>query len=377
MNIHKILLTFLSVGIISTITMFGCSQPVSNNQNENMNEFIKNVEKIEEDIKPDIKKQNGESDISTAEKIEIDLETVKPNETGRIMVLMFHNFVESFNPTKYDDGTYTTTFEAFEKNLFMLYEKDYRLISMEDYLNNNISVEAGKIPMIFTFDDGTTGQFNLVEKDGELIANPNSAVGIMEKFNQKYPDFGLRGVFYLNLGNGFFGNGGSEKERLEYLIKKGFEIGNHTYTHINLASAKSIAKIQEEVGKNQKVMGEIIPGYELKTLSLPYGAHSKDFESYVIKGSYEGVNYNNMALMEVGAEPAKSPVVKGFNPVSTYRIRATGMKNEPFESNWYADNTSRSSQYVSDGDKDKITVPKEKEELINMEAMKGKELIIY
>jgi len=53
---------------------------------------------------------------------------------------------------------------------------------MSDYLNNNISVPAGCIPIIFTFDDGTSGQFNLVEENGTLKVNKKSAVGIMEEF---------------------------------------------------------------------------------------------------------------------------------------------------------------------------------------------------
>ena len=85
----------------------------------------------------------------------INFEEVKPNEAGKIMIVMFHNFVETFTPTTYDNGEYTTTFEEFEKLLHELYEMDYRLISMNDYLNNNISVPAGCIPMVFTFDDGT------------------------------------------------------------------------------------------------------------------------------------------------------------------------------------------------------------------------------
>jgi hypothetical protein len=134
----------------------------------------------------------------------IDVQSVKPNESGKIMVVMFHNFVESFTPTKYDDGQYTTTFSEFEKLLQELYDKDYRLISMTDYLNNNIDVPAGCIPMIFTFDDGTSGQFNLVNENGTLKANKKSAVGVMEEFHERHPDFGLEGTFYVNLGNGTF-----------------------------------------------------------------------------------------------------------------------------------------------------------------------------
>jgi len=135
-------------------------------------------------------------------------------------------FVESFTPKSYDKGEYTTTFSEFEKLLQDLYDRGYRLISMSDYLNNNISVPAGCIPIIFTFDDGTSGQFNLVEENGTLKVNKKSAVGIMEEFYEKHPDFGLKGTFYVNLGNSTFEGAGTLQQRLQYLVDKGFEIGN-------------------------------------------------------------------------------------------------------------------------------------------------------
>ncbi|WP_265444108.1 polysaccharide deacetylase family protein [Acetivibrio straminisolvens] len=307
----------------------------------------------------------------------IDVQSVKPNEAGKIMVVMFHNFVESFTPTSYDNGEYTTTFSEFEKLLQSLYDNGYRLISMSDYLNNNISVPAGCIPMIFTFDDGTAGQFNLVEENGTLKANKKSAVGIMEEFYKKHPDFGLKGTFYVNLGNSTFEGKGTLQERLKYLVDKGFEIGNHTYTHINLKNTTSAEKIQEEIGKNQKTIAELIPGYKMTTFSLPYGLPSKDLQNYVIKGVYDGVEYEHAAIMEVGWDPAHSPVSKDFNPLSTHRVRASGINPVECDLAWWIKNLSRGEQYVSDGNPDTITVPAGKEDKIDKDKLKDKELIVY
>ncbi|HEX2925488.1 MAG TPA: hypothetical protein VHP38_04415, partial [Ruminiclostridium sp.] len=55
---------------------------------------------------------------------EIDYSKVKPNEAGQIMVVMFHNFVETYPKGKND---YTTTFSEFDKLLNDLYQKKYRL----------------------------------------------------------------------------------------------------------------------------------------------------------------------------------------------------------------------------------------------------------
>jgi len=96
---------------------------------------------------------------------------------------------------------------------------------MSDYLNNNISVPAGCIPIIFTFDDGTSGQFNLVEENGTLKVNKKSAVGIMEEFYEKHPDFGLKGTFYVNLGNSTFEGAGTLQQRLNIWLTKDLKLG--------------------------------------------------------------------------------------------------------------------------------------------------------
>jgi len=304
----------------------------------------------------------------------IDLTEVKPNEAGKIMVVMFHNFVEAY---KSGDKHYTTTFGEFEKLLQNLYDKGYRLISMSDYLNNNISVPAGCIPMIFTFDDGTAGQFNLVEENGSLVVNKQSAVGIMEEFNKTHPDFGLKGTFYVNLGLGTFQGKGTVAERLKYLIDRGFEIGNHTFTHVNLSKITGADKIQQEIGGNQKKMYELIPGYKMITFSLPFGLPSKELQQYVTKGEYEGVEYEHLAIMEVGWDPALSPVSKKFNPLSTHRVRASGIVPVDADLAWWLQKLSRGEQYVSDGNPDTITVPGAKEDVVDKDRLNGRQLVVY
>lgn len=287
---------------------------------------------------------------------------------------MFHNFVEEY---KKGDKLYTTTFDAFEKLLDTLYTSGYRLISMNDYLKGNIDTPAGCIPMVFTFDDGTAGQFNLIDEGGTLKANPRSAVGIMEKFYETHPDFGTKGTFYVNLGNQTFNGAGTVAQRLEYLKNKGFEIGNHTYTHINLKETKTAEKIQQEIGGNQKKMYELIPDYTFTTFSLPYGAPSKDLTQYVIKGELEGTKYENLGIMEVGWDPNPSPFSVKFNPLSIHRVRSSGI--EPVEADlaWWLDNQKRSNQYVSDGNPDTVAVPEANAEFVDKERLGSRTLVTY
>ncbi len=330
------------------IIFFGCNRISSNNEidsNNTKNTTLGKINKTKDanTLKVDgnnIVKSNNE-DINKKQDI-IRLQDTKPNEAGKIMIVMFHNFVNEFTPTHSDNGEYTTTFGEFSKLISILYDKGYRLISLDNYLNNNISIKAGLMPIILTFDDGTSGQFNLIEERGSLVANAQSAVGILEEFNKKHPDFDLKGVFYVNLKLKTFDGKGTIKERLKYLINEGFEIGNHTMNHTDLSSLKSIDSIETEVGGNQKLMFDFVPRYDMKSLALPFGIHSKNFETYIEKGIYNGISYKNLAIMEVGWDPTFSPVNKKFNPLTTHRIRATGYKEVSTDLNWWLKNLSKS-----------------------------------
>jgi hypothetical protein len=246
-------------------------------------------------------------------------------------------------------------------------------------LNNYIDVPAGCIPMVFTFYYGTVGEFSLIEKEGTFVVNPRSAVGIMEAFNKKHPDFGLKGTFFVNLGvKTTFKGAGTISERLKYLIDKGFEIGNHTKTHVSLPSVKTVQKMLEEVGGNQKLMNEYVQGYAFNSFSLPFGSASKNLKEYVIQGNYEGTEYKHSAIMLVGANPAPSPVSIKFDPLAIPRVRATGITKVECDLAWWLDALSKgNSQYVSDGDVNTVCVPQQKKQNVDMAKLNGKQLVTY
>lgn len=157
---------------------------------------------------------------------------------------------------------------------------------------------------------------------GELIANPESAVGIMEKFNLEYPDFGLNGTFFIN-STSFFVGEGTSSERLNYLIDKGFEIGNHTSTHINFSQA-SIDTIQKEVGTVANLVNKLTNGYNVSALALPYGISSKEYKSYIAKGKYDEKEYENKIILLVGSTPVYSANNEKTNLLALPRVRARG-----------------------------------------------------
>jgi len=308
----------------------------------------------------------------------VDYSVVQPNEAGEIPIVMFHNFVEDLSSTT--DNLYTTSFSAFEELLETLYNEGYRLISMRDFIDHNIDVPAGTKPMVFSFDDGTSGQFNLIEENGKLVVNPKSAVGIMIKFNEKHPDFGLKGIFYLNMDkeNKTFEGAGTIKERLEIILSYGFEVGNHTWGHFDFTTSESRQQINERIGKNEKRLNEIMGGLKFYSLALPFGSRPpENMRDALVTGAFEGVEYNNETIMAVGAQPSKPSIHVDYNPVYVGRIRAQGKIQENYDLTFWLPKMTRDRVYISDGDPDTVVVPEGVESKIDMSKLNGKKLITY
>lgn len=292
----------------------------------------------------------------TTDLTDVDLSNLRVNEAGDLPIVMWHQFSEADSPN-YSTGTrqYMNSFDYLYDLCERLYNAGFRLVSMEDYLNNNITIPAGTKPIIFTFDDGVSSQFSLIEVNGKLELNPKCAVYVMQKFAEKYPDFGFTGIIYVNLGQGVFDGAGTVAQRLNYLIDLGWEIGNHTYNHTSLKNL-SADQIKYQLGKNQEAMESYVPGYKLKSLALPYGEYDSAMAEVILSGTYNGVSYENKAVFLVGAEPAHMTTSvnhKSFVP----RIRSTGYYEERMDFEWWLANQPESYWTVSDGDPNTITCP--------------------
>lgn len=320
-TVKRIMFTILTLFILCAImTLVGCKSGESliGNKTEFSGD-TKSGEILENDyISGEVKNADEASSGDDFLNVENDInESYEYNESGKIIIAMYHKFADV------ESDEWTRSYENFYGDLKYLYEHNYRTISLNDYLNNNIKVPVGCTPIILTFDDGLKSQFNLIkDESGELIVNPKSAVGIMEKFYSEYPDFGLNGTFFVN-GTGFFQGAGTNSERLNYLIEKGFEIGNHTNTHVNFSKA-SLTTIEKEVGSVASLVRKLTNGYEITALALPYGISSKDYKANIAKGEYSGESYENKVILLVGAEPAKSPNSESLNLLSLPRVRARG-----------------------------------------------------
>ncbi len=308
--------------------------------------------------------------------VEVDYAELEVNELGQIMVLMYHQIADT-------EAEWVRTPDNFRKDLKNLYDAGYRLVSMNDVLDGNIDIPAGTSPVVLTFDDGTEGQFRYLpkdaaDKDGELIIDPDSAVGILEEFYSEYPDFGLAATFYIFYVATPFGQSSYVAQKLEYLVDRGFEIGNHSYSH-PFPGLRSLAPeaARKELAYHVKHTQQYLPGYQVRSLALPYGSHPDDM-SYIIQGSYEGVSYHNEGILLVGSNPAPSPFNKSFKPAAIPRIRASEMLVEGVGMyDWMQNLKGNSNRYVSGGDPNTVVIPERLQDQVNEEALQGKELVTY
>ena len=296
----------------------------------------------------------------------IDYKELKVNELGNVPIMMYHG-IHNVDYNKYIGGNvdidgYQRTSEAFRKDLEFYYKSGYRMIRLNDYVNGVIDVEAGCSPLILTFDDGLSNNIKVtgLDENGEIIIDPNSAVGILEEFKKKYPDFNVTATFFVN--GGLFNQKEYNEKILNWLVNHGYDIGNHTYNHVDFTSVNS-EKSVKEVGSLYNLLDKYIPGKYVNIIALPFGSpYSKTHEnfSHIMSGTYEGKTYNTIAALRVGWEAEYSPFNKSFDSSFLKRIRAYDNNGTEFdiEMNF---KILENNRYISDGDKNTITIPKDKE----------------
>ena len=352
--------------IIILLLLVGCSS--------------KNVTKNE-----DVKKEVEEQEEIKEEKVVLTDEDYRNNgvnELGEVPIMMYHGIHNKTNSeTNYTGGNvdkdgYQRTVEAFRNDLNFYYENGYRMIRLDDFVDGKVDVELGKSPLILTFDDGLENNIIVTGLDskGEIIIDPNSAVGVLEEYKKKYPDFNVTATFFVN--GGIFNQPEYNEKILKWLVSHGYDVGNHTYSHVNFSSATALES-EEEVGSIYKILDEIIPGKYVNIIALPFGSpYNLEHPNmpHIFDAMYEGKTYKTKSALRVGWKAESSPYDSDFNPKFLKRIRAYDNNGVEFdiEMNFKLLETTR---YISDGDVDKIVIPKNLESYITEKY--GLELITY
>ncbi|MBI3968067.1 MAG: polysaccharide deacetylase family protein [Chloroflexi bacterium] len=279
-----------------------------------------------------------------------DLAQIKPNEVGDIIVLEYHHIGD-------EELRWTRHHDNFRKDLQLLYDRGYRIIGVHDYLDNQIKVPAGKRTIMMTFDDSNESQFRYLKRnDGTLQIDPDCAVGILEEFYKKHPDFG-RGVGFSVLPkadppNRFFNQPEYTAQKVKFLIDNGYELLNHTWYHVTLGDV-SDKVVVEQVANGVKGIQEFAPGYKVRVLTLPLGSHPKNL-SVALRGTFEGVEYHHEAVLDVSGGNAVAPDHRALELTKIPRIQAIQSELDRYLA--YYERIPQ-EYYVSDGNPDTVTFP--------------------
>jgi hypothetical protein len=257
------------------------------------------------------------------------------NLAGRIPVLEYHVIGGDKNTL------YTRTAASYRNDLETAYKLGYRPITVAQMLDKDFrDVPAGMAPVVVVFDDASDSQFRYIEKDGKLVVDPTSAVGIWEDFAKSHPGWKNRAVFCMLNGGGaghnFFGDNpkynGQKKEwrlqKVKYLADQGHELCSHTLWHAKLSQYPDNV-VQEQIARNAMGIDSAVPGYRIRTIALPYGLWPKN-RPLAWQGSWtdpktgKSHSYKFDAVLEVAGGPARSPYDPQFNAKSINRIQAVG-----------------------------------------------------
>jgi peptidoglycan/xylan/chitin deacetylase (PgdA/CDA1 family) len=276
-------------------------------------------------------------------------EAVQANELGDVPVLMYHQIRED------GGGAYDLTPAEFRAELERLWREGYRPVKAIDLVTGELDVPAGKSPVVLTFDDSTKEQLAL---DGAGRVNPETAIGIMLEFARTHPGFELAGTFYPNREP--FAGVREGPRLLTWLAEHGFELGNHTKDHIPLNQMSS-EEARRQLVLGREVITKAVPEARVRTLAVPLGAWPTP-RSIAWRGSWGGRGYAHDGVLLVGAEPAKSPFTRAFDPHAIPRIRTTprGASDPDYGSSWWLDRLRRGAgrRFVSDGDPSTIAFPR-------------------
>ena len=278
------------------------------------------------------------------------------NELGKIPIMMYHGIKNLKNSeTKYTGGNvdkdgYTRTAEAFRGDLDFYYKNGYRMIKLSDYINGNIDVEYGYSPIILTFDDGNDNNIKVtgLDSNGNIIIDKNSAVGILEEYKKKYPDYKVTAIFFVT--DALFNQPMYNEKILKWLVDNGYEVGNHTKGHNDLRDT-STSKTQEVIGYMYDKLENILGDKYSKILALPFGSpyvKSHANYQYIISGEFDGKKYETLGALRVGWEPEVSPFNKDFDATFLKRCRAYDNNGVDFDIEMVFRMLNK-SRYVSDG----------------------------
>lgn len=263
-----------------------------------------------------------------------------PNEMGKIAVITYHQIgnIDTFLVRKRS---------RFKEDLRLLKKEGFYPVKVSDFMRGIFPVPRGLKPVIISFDDSSISQFEM-DKDGNISLD--SAVGVMEEFKRENPDYPLTAIFFVS-ANTFFGQPNLIKKKMEFLIQNNYEIGNHTFTHLNFRFFPT--RVTEQIAFCQRDLYKFLP-YTMYAMATPYGSFPPErYESTLIEGSAGKSFYKNEIVFDYSNGLSFSPFDVRFDRFRVHRIHG----HEQSIQKLIKDLDSYGKEaFISDGDEHTLTV---------------------
>jgi len=276
------------------------------------------------------------------------LQRTRANELGMIMVLEYHLIEEP-------EDRWSRTPSNFRADLEYLIAEGYYPINMIDLALGQIDVPAGKTPVVLTFDDSPSGQFRMLP-DGTV--DPNCAVGIILDVARERPDdWRPRATFYPLLDvdvpdRVLFGQPEWAEQKLRDLVEWGMEVGSHTISHLDMG-ASSAELVQWQLAVSENTIESMIPGYEVRSLSVPFGSYPEDW-NLLHGGEWEGQSYDFETACWMAGGASVSPFADTFDVYYIQRIQAV-QEELSYWFRYFEEHPEM--RYISDGDLTSVSIP--------------------
>jgi peptidoglycan/xylan/chitin deacetylase (PgdA/CDA1 family) len=169
-----------------------------------------------------------------------------------------------------------------------------------------------------------------------------------------------------------FGQLGLGNDKLDYIVKSGMELGNHTTLHLSMRSMTP-EQIQQEIGNANNEILAAVPGAKIETMAVPMGMfpHNPAYWKFLLDGTYGGAAYHYKAAMDAAWRPMYAPDDKKYKPTRLERIDGTAASPYGIR-DWITKLVNRDGYepYVSDGDPDVISYPRGEQAELNVAKVK-------
>jgi len=292
---------------------------------------------------------------------------VKANELGLVPVIMYHRLL----PKRI--ASIDRTPEQFRRELTRLAKEGYVPITAAEFVSGEIDIPAGMHPVVLTFDDGSPTHFAL-DENGAL--KPDTAVGILYEVAARYSHFRPVATFWVNRIPFGLTDEKEQARAVKWLLDRGFEVANHTYSHPDLRRLPA-KRVREEIVRQERVLKRL--GVERSTtFALPYGSLPRQ-RDVARKGKWDGTRYRFDGVFLAGSEPSVSPFAKSFSRYAIPRIQSNGKSGEcrrwcsQYWLDWLAKHPEK--RYTSDGDPTRISIPRKLQGKVDPGV--AKEVLVY